>query len=257
MSFLSIKLMGGLGNQMFQSATALSFAWKNNFKPIFPEECDQTQTRKKSYKNTVFRKLERGQINLSNFKIYKEPNFYYNEIVADFKLLYLVGYFQSYRYFNDYKNQLKNTFSCTQEIKKTISKYNFENSLSIHVRRGDYLNLSHIHKNLPIAYFDKALKYFNDILLLNVYIFSDDIEWCKNQSLFNSIKNVKFITEEDDVSLYMMNECTFHIISNSSFGWWGAYLSNSKKVICPSEWFSTYGPKYKIEDLIPHGWIII
>ena len=107
--------------------------------------------------------------------------------------------------------------------------------VSLHIRRTDYLELDH-HNSLGLDYYEKALGEFDSDR--TIIIFSDDAEWCKEQKLFDGDR---FLVAEGNINyvdLCLMTLCTGHIIANSSFSWWGAWLSNSKKVIAPKNWFS-------------------
>ena len=95
--------------------------------------------------------------------------------------------------------------------------------------------MSHHHNNLGLDYYEEALSHFDEDR--NVVIFSDDPEWCKEQSLFESDR---FLVAEGNINyvdLCLMSLCKAHIIANSSFSWWGAWLAKSEKVIAPSKWF--------------------
>lgn len=262
---ISCHLMGGLGNQMFQVATTHTYARDNNREDVYPLTTDLGASRKKSYEKDVLRKIKRTDITkIRPWAICREPNHTFFNIPknVEHKYLYLDGYFQSYKYFDHRKKEIKDLFEPTEEIKNYINeKYNFdEKSVSIHVRRGDYVNLKDIHFNLPLKYYEDALQHF-DKKENNFYVFSDDIEWCKKQSLFQNLNNIIFVDEDEVVSLYMMEKCFSHIIANSSFSWWGAYLANvddkkglddrKRLVICPTVWFGPKGPKWNILDIAP------
>ena len=168
-------------------------------------------------------------------------------------IVHLHGYFTSYKYFDHHKEFIQNIFKPTDEIIKYIKdKYSdIDTAISIHVRRGDYTKFPDIHPTLPIEYYKNALENFpkNDSLQ-RTYVFSDDIEWCKQQDIF---KDSIFVNEEDDIELYMMSLCENNIIANSTFSWWAAYLNKNpkRKVIYPDIWFGPKGPKYNFDDLIP------
>jgi hypothetical protein len=131
--------------------------------------------------------------------------------------------------------------------------------IALHIRRGDFLINSAHHNNLGLDYYDTALKNFGGDR--TVIIFSDDPEWCKEQSLF---EDDRFLVSEGNDSytdLCLMSLCTDFIIANSTFSWWGAWLSKSvNKVVCapdPSIWFGPNNAHLDTSDIIPEGWIII
>ena len=125
------------------------------------------------------------------------------------------------------------------------------------MRRTDYLEKSKDHPPCSLKYYEKALSSFNSNL--PVLIFSDDIQWCKEQELF---KPDRFMISESNwnlIDLCLMTMCSHHIISNSTFSWWGAWLSGSNHVIAPSYWFGDtgYTASNNTEDIIPENWVKI
>ena len=127
------------------------------------------------------------------------------------------GYFQTEKYFKDQRDKLIDLFKPTEEQSTYIyNKYKnllSSNCVSLHIRRGDYVHLKHLHPLLSSEYYTKAL----DLLkpFDNVLVFSDDISWCKE----NFDKSYEFISEDDCIELYLMSQCTNNIIANSSFSW--------------------------------------
>lgn len=260
---VTCNLMGGLGNQMFQIATCYAYAKDNNMDYSCPQQTNQTCSRKESYTDTILRNVKRNNI-VGNWYPIREPNFYYNKLpIINYDKIYLSGYFQSAKYFNQYRDELKYLFRPRDEDVEYIKKYDFSNSLCIHVRRGDYLLMSEIHVPQSIEYYIEGYKLLKESLnkqIDNIYIFSDDLDWCKNQEFFKELKNthnVIFVNENDVITLYMMTNCTYHVIANSSFSWWGAYLKDNinEPVIIPKKWFGPKGPAFKIEDIALNDWI--
>lgn len=248
------NLNGGLGNQLFQVSATYGYALENNYEPIFPYQCNQNCTRKESYENTILKHIKRENMTGIAY-LYKELGFEYNKIPNFNENIIIYGYFQSFKYFDKYKDQIKDLFM--RDLKIDIPE-SLEDKVSLHVRRGDYLNFPDIHPVLDISYYEKAIQQIGEDKMY--YIFSDDIEWCKNQKLFQDLKYKSFISNNKDYEcLWIMTKCDYHIIANSSFSWWGAYLSNSKGVYVPdsSRWFGIKGPKVKQEDLYLDNWKII
>ena len=266
-----IELCGGLGNQLFCIATVLSLGLKNNVKPIFRFNKEQLP-----YKDNLFRNL-----NFSNeiytHNLYKEPCFHYKEI--DYTPgLAVDGYFQSEKYFKEYRKEILDIFKISKTDKDYITDnfgdwfVSLNKKVSLHIRRGDYLlpQYSSHHPVQDMEYYNKAIKQFDKDS--NFLIFSDDIEWAMNNFKGD---NFYFITENkiegndvmdtlniskgghpDYIELYMMSLCDHNIIANSSFSWWGAWLNENpnKKVIAPKKWF---GPAYgniNDNDLVPETW---
>jgi hypothetical protein len=136
--------------------------------------------------------------------------------------------------------------------------------VSIHIRRGDYLKTKVLeyHGILPISYYKKAIKQLkNKYPDIHLFIFSDDIEWCKSEfSFLDGIStiidnNIKGNTWED---MCLMTHCRHHIIANSSYSWWGAWLSTKSGIkMAPKYWFNPTIANYDINDFVPDSWQII
>lgn len=126
--------------------------------------------------------------------------------------------------------------------------------MSLHVRRTDYLTNSANHNNLDLDYYEKALEYFEN---RQIIVFSDDPEWCKKQSLFSDDRFLISESGNNTIDLCMMTFCSGHIIANSSFSWWGAWLANSEKVIAPSKWFGPNNVDKETKDLYCDNWNVI
>lgn len=251
---IGINLAGGLGNYMFQISAAYALALENNDSLVIDESKIVTVHKHLStYKNNIFRNLNYGLIFYEN--LYQEPFFHFKKI-PHIKNLFINGYFQSEKYFLNYRNEIINLFSI-DELNKTLleKKYNqidFEDSCSIHVRRGDYLKYSNMHPTLDIDYYQKCV---DEITSKNLLIFSDDILWCKENLKFQD-KNLIYIEGNSDYNdLWLMTMCRENIIANSTFSWWGAWLNNNKnkKVFAPKIWFGLRS-KHNTEDLIPIEW---
>lgn len=261
--YVSPRMLGRLGNQMFQIATALSFAFDNNSDFVVSLErgifnsMDGTQYPPTKYKNNLFRYIKFVD-KLENFDTWNEKDYSYEKIRYDFsKNLLLNGYFQSYKYFKHNRQLISDLYRPTDEIKDEIQKKYGEklnNSVSIHVRRGDRLSQSNIMPLCDLEYYRKALLFFDDIE--NVLVFSDDIEWTKG--VFKDSKFHIVSGEPDYMDLYIMSMCTNNIIANSTFSWWAAWLNKNpdKLIISPKQWFvDEY--EHNVDDLIPNSWIKI
>lgn len=182
--------------------------------------------------------------------------------------IYLDGFFQSEKYFKDYEKEirqdltLKNPMSeKSQQISEQIK--NTENSVSLHIRRGDYVQDSktnEYHGTCNPEYYSKALEYISSKIgkSINIFVFSDDIEWVKkNMPIPFQTTYVSSPEIQDFEELILMSQCNHHIIANSSFSWWGAWLDpkSDKIVIAPSRWVKKDEKNYK--DIIPSSWIRI
>lgn len=287
-----VRLIGGLGNQMFQYALGRHLAIKNNctlkldisgFKkyPLRSYELDYfnikgeiatfKDLKKVSFPSHLWPKLliQLGRrIGLGSKKIFyvKEERIdFIPEILSLKDCIYLAGYWQSYKYFSDISDIIKKDFSQKYKPEMPINHLlnvieNCE-SVSLHIRRGDYVSnkkTNEIHGFLGLEYYRKAIEIIqNNISDPHFFVFSDDIVWAKMN--INCNERITFmdgnLSNHEDFR--MMKTCKHHIIANSSFSWWAAWLSCKKNsiVIAPKNWFS--GIVYKKEDRIPKEWLII
>ncbi len=246
--------MGGWGNQAFQIATTIAYAKDNGFEYGFDlgETLLPYQGKPAwEYKRNLYFTLPQISHQDYQFEEYQEPRWEYTPIPAKDNVV-LNGYFQSPKYFDKHKELIRSTFFNDDVVygirNRVEDRYCVElnNSIGVHVRRGDYLQFSDIHPTLPISYYMEAISKVSREAKVNcVLIFSDDIEWCKRE--FRS-PNVRFVEGlEDYEALCLMSLCDHNIIANSSFSWWGAYLNDRpyQKVVAPKQWF---GAK------VGHGW---
>lgn len=238
-TFSHLGNCGRLGNQLFQIATVIATALRNGDRYIFPSW---------SYQD-YFHLHDCFSNNIRSTLTYQEPFFHYQRIPhqnTNNQVLDLVGYFQSWRYFDEFATAIRHRFT---------SIYNFTllpETTSIHVRRGDYVRQPHNHTNLGMDYYREAMACTNT---KNYLIFSDDIAWCKKQFVGNQFTFAEANNEVQDLT-YMMS-CQKNIIANSSFSWWGAYLNNqTSMVIAPAKWFGPAMP-HNTADLLPITWIKI
>jgi len=266
---ISVYLMGGLGNLLFQVSLALVIGRRNNNKVEYYKYINSyIDKRKNITEYSIFRNLEiiNKDVKSDNFMIIRENSFEYDEKISNIKLdnryqYLLFGYFQSYKYIIEDReyiiNKLENKYEkeIEEKMNKIKEKYNNKKIVSIHVRRGDYLNLPDYHYNLSDKYYNNAIKKY-DIENTVFIIFSDDVEYIKNDFIKNVNIKYKEIIEDnnEERSLWIMSSCKDgHILANSSFSWWGDYLNMNKEkiVCCPVRWFGDKGMKYKIFDIFP------
>jgi|688.fasta_scaffold549171_2 hypothetical protein len=252
-------LQGGLGNQMFQISAAYSLSLKLNVEYSFDFNSSfvSTQGHKANrYKDNLFKNVSNKLLNFNNFKIYREPSFKYNELPLIDNLC-LLGNFQTEKYFLENKNEVLNLFNFEKENHELIKQFLYkkignEKITAIHVRRGDYLDKPEFHPTCDMDYYKKGMDIIGDKKYI---IISDDIEWCKNNFLGDDFIFSPFTNEIED--LYLLMNCDNHIISNSSFSWWGAYLCEKEnKVVSPKTWFGPQGPQ-DTEDIYIKNWIKI
>ena len=246
---ISVLLQGGLGNQLFQIATAYAHSLKvkdrfvlfNNvhFLPLQGSPVD-------TYKDNLYRNIT--FVDPMAMRVYDEKAFAYQGIPEE-RDLCIRGYFQSEKYFKDNKKELFKLFDI-ENLRGSILHTVEKDSVSLHVRRGDYLKFSEYHRNLPMSYYHDSLNRLKDKPVL---VFSDDIDFCKE-----NFKGDRFTFVEggkDYEDMLLMSKCTHHIMANSSFSWWGAWMSSGKgTIIAPDPWFGPKGPK-DTQDIIPEGWL--
>jgi hypothetical protein len=283
---ITVKLVGGLGNQMFQYAAAKSLALKLNcplrldindfekypdrnydlhsFPNINDAFCDKAQ-HKAIYSKSLTAKVKRK---LSQFNIYKEPHFHFDQNFLNLKEhSYLSGYFQSENFFVAHEGEIRHLFQWSrQKLSHATSTYldliDKSYAVSVHFRLGDYISnakANEVHGVCSQSYYKEAIKLILDKHpQSHFYIFSDDIPWVKNQHLFTGSGHTfieKSADAHDSEDMFLMSKCRHNIIANSSFSWWGAWLNtNSQKtVITPTPWFQD--PELNTSDLIPKNWL--
>jgi hypothetical protein len=250
--------MGGLGNYLFQIASTYSKSIDDNLNFILDiNDISIAHTNPDNYKNNIFRKLKFQEIK-SHYYQYNEPSFNYLKTPKFNNNTRMVGYFQSEKYFISNREKILDIFSIddttNNQLKTKYEDILKENTCSIHVRRGDYIRLSEYHPPQSIKYYEESIKTIGENS--HFLIFSDDIDWCKENLSF--IKNKTFIEGNDDYQdLYLMSMCKNNIIANSSFSWWGAWLNKNKdkKIISPKLWFGEKNKHLNSNDIYCKDWI--
>lgn len=254
-NYIVPRLQGRTGNMMFQIANAYVKALEYDRQIVVP------------YAESSSSHLEKGLFRNFNFRIDKIPDnnkskhiwssFNYNKVSDpdnDIPTVYC-GWYQSEKFFENYKSVIRDVFSPTQEfINKAFNDYPFLKTYqvaAINIRRGDYLTQPRRHPVVSHSYIDKAISKlpYHDIKL----IVSDDIQWCKNNMRY---ENMIFAENYyDQNALWLLSLCDHFVISNSTFSWWGAWLSRNKEkvVIAPSIWF---GPDVEenSQDIYCENW---
>jgi len=288
--FLTICCQGGLGNQLFQFIIGYILAKKN--KITLRINIDRFNSYDKQFELDKFPEIYK--LNIPKIKknkfckilkisgIYKIINFFFLLDKQEFekspfifnrdllkkkivKNVSIVGFFQSEKYFIHYKKIVLKLLRFSKIKDKLHQKYlnliNNKNSVAIHIRRGDYLNdpkVRCIHGILGSDYYKKSINYIKKkVKNPFFFIFSDDIELVKkNFSFFNNKKYIFIDTKSSINDLYLMSNCKHFIIANSTFSWWGAWLSkNKRKIVCaPKRWLRA---RISTPDIIPESWIRI
>jgi hypothetical protein len=293
-NILIVRLEGGLGNQLFQYAFAISKAQKLN-KPFlldlssYHRQSDRLTKRNyaldflnienRIYSPTSFFLSILFNLNLLAFyalimgRLFKEKSINFDQFaLANESKSYFSGYWQSHKYFIDNVALIAKSFEPNIKpnsyIEGFLSKMSPKETVMIHIRRGDYVTLESantFHGLLDNNYYEKSI---NFMLSKNpnykFLVFSDEIEYCKKMDIFANL-NVEFIENDDKRAewqdLYLMSFCSNQIIANSSFSWWSAWLSDSKyaresrTVIAPINWFNSV--EYNSDDRYPSHWVLM
>lgn len=236
---------------MFQIAFTLCQGWKKNvnviFRPISETPMQANQPTK--YLKNVFRNIKFENITSQVPRVsfpwqYVETNQRWNMSVEFY------GYFQSPKNINGYENKIREIFEPTEDFIKKIQliypNLLSKNTVSIHVRRGDYLTIDRILPTLDKSYFDFCLSQLQNYD--SVFVCSDDITWVKKNLNYKNMIVVENL--EDWEELWLMSLCKNNILSNSSFSWWSSFLNKNqnKKVFVPNTWFGPDG-ETNFEDI--------
>ena len=277
------NLTGGIGNQLFQYAAGFGLAQCCNFiqklhftNALFCTQrnfeltnfkIDESNATKKDLANLgvplnkYSRIIERAK---KEFGLFTNKNFIYEDQLKNKNDLwhigdnkYLIGYWQNNRYWQKYEGKLrtkiafKEKFVKKQEENKKKICINSLPKVGVHFRRGDYVKYG---DSLNLSYYKNAFQLMNAKMGKVQYIcFSDDINWVKNNFENDHIIYVDFTTSGCE-DLYLMSLCDYHIIANSTFSWWGSWLSqnNNKFIIAPNEW-----SRINDKSLVCNGMIVI
>jgi len=258
-----VKILGGLGNQMFQ------YAYGRNL---------ELSGKKVVFDTSFFIKNKNSKDTARNFKLDKfniatsvdfSPK---RHLISDIwiKIKRRLGlnadvYFQSEKYFINISDNIRQEFTLKKELsvkaKEILQKINNSNSISLHVRHGDYVldkKTNMFHGTCDLDYYGKAMSLIKEKVDSPVFfVFSDDIAWAKDNLKGSEFVFVSCPEIEDVEELVLMSKCKHNIIANSSFSWWGAWLnSNSDKIIiAPQKWFND--KKANKNQILPEKWIRI
>lgn len=293
-----VKLNGGLGNQMFQYAFAhvlsktfgvdvvFDFSFFEeckspcNFTPrlfelgSFNLDCTEATEEDMSYvvfapKPTLIDKILWRIFKIKHFKPRKNSYFehspygFYKQTLINSDYFYYEGYFQNEKYFKKYRNDLLKLFSLKHQLdeknQSVLDLMKATNSVSLHVRRGDYVTLEYaceFHGVCTLEYYENAVKYIADkIKSPHFFLFSDDIAWViENLKIDYPYTVIDFNQKDGYLDIELMKHCKHNIVANSSFSWWGAWLNENpdKIVVSPEKWTAQKNNKC---DIIPRGWV--
>ncbi|MDP2788594.1 MAG: alpha-1,2-fucosyltransferase [bacterium] len=286
-----VRLKGGLGNQMFQYSLGrvLSLRYNTEFKldtsffdlnlkNVTKRGYDldvfniQAQIASKSDIPFVFRLYDNAMVVylISIFrKIVKsrgqEKSFNFDSSIFNIgKDAYFEGYWQSPKYFEGFEDMIRKDFTLknlpTQNIQELAKEISNTEALCIHVRRGDYVGNPN-HEVVTKGYYNQCVGEISKTKNIGkIYVFSDDIDWCRNNLSFSFptmfVEN-EYSGVKGEGHMFLMSLCKYFVIPNSTFSWWAAWLCvyKDKIVIAPKQWF----PDESIDtsDLIPKEWLRI
>ena len=291
-----VQLLGGLGNQMFQYAAgrALADRWGCSLKldlTHFDQDPQRTynldglniraeiattdelrSVNRLSYNSVISKLLSlypRKGRNVKRYRLFKERKFVFDETLIDQRPpVYLAGYWQSERYFSDFAAAIRRDFSINfnldSEARRHLESIKNTSSISLHVRRGDYVTnpiAARYHGVCSLDYYLTAANYIAaQVSEPHFFVFSDDIKWVTDNlrlpyvTTFVNFDNKKHCPIVD---MQLMKVCKHHVIANSSFSWWGAWLNPSqhKVVVAPKKWFNHASADTK--DLLPYSWVCL
>ena len=271
---ISVDIMGGLGNQLFQIMTAFAYSKKYRNPLIIKRESHSPScTYRNVYWNNFLEGLQKYLINRNiDLPVYNEKSFEYNKLpkISESDDIKLSGYFQSYKYFHEYKSEFLaeiDWYAKRDAVKSKITDVNPGDMVSLHFRIGDFKNLEN-HPIMPMEYYINAIKYIeareSNVKIL-YFCEEDDKDFVFNnyinplRTIFEKITFTQTKNKlEDWEQMIAMSLCKHHIIANSTFSWWSAYLADDKykKLICyPDIWFNSTLIN-NMMDLFPGHWIM-
>lgn len=291
-----VKLIGGLGNQMFQYAAGRALAQKHQTELLLDiswlnKDPEGHYTKRRfeldafnisssiadeqlierfgiSSANKITRTLQRKFPQLFKWLYAAESGYACQPQFTNYgRNTYLEGFWQSELYFKSIRPIILQEFSLKvalpYELQHLANAMKQQESVSLHIRRGDYVNNQQVnahHGVLDMTYYQEALREVEQSKAVQaVYVFSDDMAWCRLNLKLNTNAAIHFVEFAEPASasqeLILMSCCHHNIIANSSFSWWGAWLNQNpqKTVIAPKNWFQSV----KNPDIYPQGWIII
>jgi hypothetical protein len=264
-SFNYLGNLGRLANQMFQYASLMGIASNRKLEYCIPPKhvFGKFDSLVRTSDTNLYECFDIKPQNtaVTDYKNREESGFAFDENLFNFceDKTNINGYFQTEKYFKHIKDDVRKEFSFKPEIfepSKIKFKEFFSGSevISLHIRRGDYV----VNPNHPVQtleYYQNALNLLDNNL--PVLIVSDDPKWCNEQDIFADDRFFVSDLGNTNVDLCLITLCNYHIIANSSFSWWGAWLANSKKTIAPKNWFGGDCINHNTQDLYCPNWIIM
>jgi hypothetical protein len=289
---ICVRLEGGLGNQLFQYAAARSLALRRHTDVLLDVSAYSQRTRRYTFRPLelmrwrvqaraatgeemrslkVARHLRIASRLFTGWLPYLEKQRRYERAFTDLPdKTYLIGYWQSPYYFSEHAETIANEIEplepLSDESRTLAEQAGSRPSVAIHVRRGDYVTLKSaaaFHGTLPVTYYSASIERLrSQVEGAHFYVFSDEPDWCR-ANLRLEHREATFVDHNIGADawqdLILMSHCLHHIIANSSFSWWGAWLADRRygttrrKVIAPARWFA--GSAEATRDRFPSHWI--
>lgn len=290
---ICVRLDGGLGNQLFQYAAGRALALQHDTGLLLDTSTLQRRARRVTPRSLElqhfqhagslsapsasslfpwFHRAARVSHWVSPWRTFVEKGVGYQ---GDFSALpdqtYLVGYWQSYRYFSHVADRLIAELTPVGSLSDASSaiaqQIDSGVSVALHVRRGDYVSLAaaaELHGTLPLAYYEQAMARVSEVVgRARYFVFSDDVQWCRTH--LRLADDAVFVTHNTGSDawqdLMLMARCQHHIIANSSFSWWGAWLADQRSptpdhlVVAPARWFAGHAEQ-GLSDRFPAHWVV-
>lgn len=269
-NYVSVEISGGLGNQLFQLAMITHYLKTANdkkkslvlkYEEILPNKYNLPR---KTFWSTIFQHqfplMKEDEFNKIEFNTYFEcdPHVFSPPPYNFDRHIFFRGYYQSFKYIDDdvreimrlYVYNHKNYYNVAEKHYKEVldhfgNNINLDDIVSVHIRRTDYVMDSDYHYNLGLDYYRQALEITNKKY---VVVFSDDIQWCKQNIARNLYQytNIFFV----DIGIVefefiLMSMFKHNIIANSTFSLWASFISphRDKLIVAPKNWYSEKGPK--------------
>lgn len=261
MKYIIIQVCGGIGNQLFQIANAYQLSIDYSRELLI---CDINLSPRNVYWQSILFKFKNNLISIEKYRELKQKStiykwamtrFEYKKIELDSNIDYycIEGYYQSYKYFD--RLEFIKLLNIEKNINIPILTFQ---DVAIHIRRTDYTK-NNFHKVLSLDYYYNCLKLLREKGdIKNIYIFSDDLNWCRNNLKLDNDLNINYVSLKNDIEeLTFLSHFKNIIIANSSFSWWAAYLNDlQKNIYCPKNWFNN-DCHLNTKDLRPIDWTIV
>jgi hypothetical protein len=267
------KLNGRLGNQLFQYAAARSLALARGTRVVL--DVSKFVSWRHPFAGSVVRALRFFSLDADFARVAsKLPEFIedgwaydprFHALGSDARL---VGYFQSPRYWRGHEASIKADLAPARlprhdALERMRAGLEAGESVALHVRRGDYLTTEReLHQVCGDQYYERAIRFVRErVSGAKLYVFSDDPRWCRSRFAANEpstvIVDLAAARSEPGLDLYLMSRCKHHIISNSTYSWWGAWLAAAPdQIVCaPSRWFNDEAMSAAaMRDTLPEAW---